>query len=440
MTLKKKIVYGLVAVVLIGLVYAGNYAYRYASIGAGYNAKTVCSCVFVAGRDQKTVEIEELYAVPFGKQVVDREVGTVTASILGIVSKTALYRPKLGCALVNETTVEALRQQPAITVASTIAEVLADSVLPQPQQATLNKTLDWAFAESDSKKIVRTRGVVVMHQGKIVAERYAQGFTKDTPQMGWSMTKSITNAMIGLLVQDGKLDVNKPASIEEWQNDNRKNIKLDDLMRMSSGLDFEENYAKISNATNMLFSQSGAGKYAIGSPVEVGPGTKWYYSSGTTNILQEITRRQFKSHAEYLNFPHLRLFQKLGMTTAVLEPDASGTYVGSSFMYASPRDWAKFGQLYVQDGIWKGERLLPEGWVKYSSSETAHSDGEYAAQFWIAVRKAGLPANAFSMNGFEGQYVLIVPSKQLVIVRLGCSPNEINFDENRFFKEIVAAF
>ncbi|MEZ4901314.1 MAG: serine hydrolase [Spirosomataceae bacterium] len=428
------------AAVLIGLVYIGNYAYRYASIGAAYNAKTVCSCVFVAGRNQAMVEKEELYAVPFGKQIVDKEAGTVTASIFSIVSKTALYRPKLGCTLLNEATAETLRQQPSITATNTTADAIADSVLTPTQTASLNKTLDWAFADNDLNKIIRTRGVVVMHQGKIVAERYAKGFTKDTPQMGWSMTKSVTNAMIGLLVQDGKLDVNKSAPIEEWQNDERKNIKLDDLLRMSSGLRFEENYAQISDATKMLFSAAGAGKYAIGSPVEVPPATKWYYSSGTTNILQEIARRQFSTHADYLNFPHQRLFQKLGMTTATLEPDASGTYVGSSFMYASPRDWAKFGQLYIQDGVWKGERLLPEGWVKYSSSETAHSDGAYAAQFWIAVRKAGLPNDAFSMNGFEGQYVLIVPSKQLVVVRLGCSPNEANFNENQFFKEITSVF
>jgi CubicO group peptidase (beta-lactamase class C family) len=217
---------------------------------------------------------------------------------------------------------------------------------------------------------------------------------------------------------------------------------LDNLLRMSSGLKFAEVYSGVSDATKMLFSVAGAGKYAIQSPVEVSPATKWYYSSGTTNILQEIVRRQFKTHAEYLNFPHQRLFQKLGMNTAHLEPDPSGTYVGSSFMYASARDWAKFGQLYAQDGLWKGERLLPEGWVAYSSRETPHSDGRYAAQFWTYVRKgkAGLPADSFTMNGFEGQFVLIVPSKQLVVVRLGCSPEEKYFDEVKFFKEITANF
>jgi len=440
MTLKNKIRYTILAFILTSLLYAGNYARQYALIGAAYNAKTVCSCVFVAGRSQEVVEKEELYAVPFGKQSVDNEAQTVTASIFGLVSKTAIYRPKLGCTLLNEATAEALRQQPTIALAAPQAEALNDSVLPKTQQETLQKTLDWAFAEPDPAHPVRTRGVLVLHHGRVVAEQYAKGFDKNTPQMGWSMTKSITNAMIGMLVKDGKLDVNKPAPVTEWKDDNRKAITLDNLLRMSSGLRFEENYGSISDATKMLFGVAGAGKYALGSPVEARPATKWYYSSGTSNILQEIARQQFKTHGDYLNFPHQRLFQKLGMATATLEPDASGTYVGSSYMYASARDWAKFGQLYVQDGLWKGERILPEGWVKYSSAETAHSDGDYAAQFWTYVRKSGLPADAFSMNGFEGQYVLIVPSKQLVVVRLGCSSNEQYFDEKRFLKEIAAAF
>lgn len=440
MTTKKKILFSLLAIVLLVLGYVANYAYRYALIGAGYNAKAICSCVYVSGRSLESVVAEDLYAIPFGTKTIDTVAKSATSTIFGIASKTAIYRPKLGCTLVNEVTAEALRQQPSITASSTPAEVLADSVLPQSQQDAINKTLDWAFAEPDPKHPVRTRAVVVLHKGKVVTERYAQGFTKNTALLGWSMTKSVTNAMIGMLVKDGKLNVTQPAPVSEWANDDRKVITLDNLLRMSSGLKFAEVYDGISDATKMLFSVAGAGKYAIQSPVEVPPATKWYYSSGTTNILQEIARRQFKTHAEYLNFPHQRLFQKLGMNTTQLEPDPSGTYVGSSFMYASARDWAKFGQLYVQDGLWKGERLLPEGWVKYSSTETPHSEGKYAAQFWTYVRKAGLPADSFTMNGFEGQFVLIVPSKQLVVVRLGCSPVEKYFNEVKFFKEIAALF
>ncbi|MFN8348525.1 MAG: serine hydrolase [Spirosomataceae bacterium] len=440
MTTKKKVLYTILTFILAGLAYAANYAYRYALIGAGYNAKTVCSCVYVSGRSLESVVAEDLYGIPYGTQTIDTVAKTATATIFGIASKTAMYRPGLGCTILNEITADALQKQPTVAAMTASAEVSADSVLPPAQQQILQKTLDWAFAEPDPKHPVRTRAVVVMHKGKIVAERYAKGITSTTALTGWSMTKSVTNAMIGLLVKDGKLNVNKPAPVVEWANDNRKVITLDNLLRMSSGLQFAEVYSGISDATKMLFSAEGAGKYALQSPTEVPPATQWYYSSGTTNILQEIVRRQWKTHAEYLNFPHQRLFQKLGMNTAVLEPDASGTFVGSSFMYASARDWAKFGQLYAQDGVWNGERLLPEGWVAYSSRETPHSDGRYAAQFWTYVRKEGLPPDSFTMNGFEGQFVLIIPSKQLVAVRLGCSPEEKYFNEVKFFKEITAAF
>lgn len=440
MTTKKKVLYTFLVLFLIGIAYAANYAYRYALIGAGYNAKTVCSCVYVSGRSLASVEAEDLYAIPFGTRSIDTVAQTATTTILGIASKTAVYRPKLGCTILNDVTAEELHQQPAVEIGEYGTEASADSVLPQAQQEALNKTLDWAFAEPDSKHPVRTRAVVIMHNGKVVAERYAKGITPTTALMGWSMTKSVTNAMVGLLVKDGKVDENKPAPLAEWANDTRKVITVDNLLRMSSGLKFGEVYNGISDATKMLFSVAGAGQYAIQSPTEASPATKWYYSSGTSNILQEIIRRQCKTQAEYLNFPHQRLFQKLGMRTAVLEPDASGTFVGSSFMYASARDWAKFGQLYAQDGVWKGERLLPEGWVNYSSRETPHSDGRYAAHFWTYVRKEGLPPDSFTMNGFEGQFVLIIPSKQIVAVRLGCSPEEKYFNEVKFFKEIAALF
>jgi CubicO group peptidase (beta-lactamase class C family) len=242
--------------------------------------------------------------------------------------------------------------------------------------------------------------------------------------------------MIGLLVKDGKLDIKKPAPIAEWQKDEWKNITIDHLLRMSSGLDWDENYAQPSPATEMLFRTKNAGLFALQVPAKYKPDEQWYYSSGSSNILQEIMRRQFSNLADYQEFPHKRLFAKLGMTSAILEPDASGTYVGSSFMFATARDWAKFGQLYLQDGIWNGERLLPEGWVKYSSAETPNSNGKYAAHFWLYHNDNQYPSDVYHAIGFEGQYVTIVPSKNLVIVRLGCTPND-NFDHPKLVREII---
>ena len=439
MSLRKKILLGILLVLVIAIGYVGPYYYQYAQIGAAYNAKTVCSCVFVSGRSLASVEKEDLYTIPYGTQTIDRKTQTATASLFGLVSQTALYRPGLGCTLVNSLTAQELKAQTKLDFTAKTTQELPDSTLPEAQRQTLAKTLDWAFAEPDTSFPVLTRAVVILHRGKVVAERYAPGISRTTPLLGWSMTKSVTNAMIGLLVKDGKLKVDAPAPIAEWKNDERKAIKLDNLLRMNSGLDFEENYSNVSDATKMLFRVPNAGQDALQSKMRAKPGQEWYYSSGTTNILQEIIRRQFKSLDDYLAFPHQRLFNKLGMSTTVLEPDPSGNYVGSSFMFASARDWAKFGQLYLQDGVWKGEQILPKGWAAYSAKETPHSDGFYAAQFWIGYRKDGMPADLFYADGFEGQRVLIVPSKQLVVVRLGCTGYN-NFEDKRFFEEILGAF
>jgi CubicO group peptidase (beta-lactamase class C family) len=436
----RKIIYVIVIAVLLGLIYVGNYAIQYAYIGSSYDTKTVCSCMFVSGRKLENIKAEDLYAVPFATINVDEANKTVTSNIYGFAETKAIYRKGLGCTLVNELSEEDIRKQPSVPSADTLTEILSlETKLPSNiDETTLQKTIDEAFIENDPKNIIRTRAVVVLQNGKLIAEKYAPNITFQTPLLGWSMTKSVTNAMIALLVKDGKLDIKKAAPIEEWKNDERKKITIDHLLRMSSGLDFEENYASPSDATQMLFRKKGAGAYALLSKAAAEPDKIWSYSSGTSNILQEIIRRQFTSHADYLAFPHQRLFHKIGMKSAVIEPDASGTYVGSSFMFATARDWAKFGQLYLQDGVWNGERILPEGWVRYSSTETPHADGKYAAQFWLDHQDKSFPQDAFMAVGFEGQYVTIIPSKQLVIVRLGCTPND-NFNHSALVKGIVAA-
>jgi CubicO group peptidase (beta-lactamase class C family) len=437
MSNKKKIIYGLLLIIALGVVYAGNYAIQYAYIGSSYNAKTVCSCMFVSGRELENIKAEDLYAVPFSTINVDKEKQTVTANIYGLAETKAIYRKGLGCTLVNEISEDEIRKQPSVPSADTLTEKLSLTTSNVVDKVALDKILTAAFEEKDPQHIIRSRAIVVLYDGKLIAEKYAPNITVQMPLLGWSMTKSVTNAMMGMLVKDGKIDIKKAAPIDEWKNDERQKITIDHLLRMSSGLDFEENYASPSDATQMLFRKKGAGAYALLSKAATEPDKVWSYSSGTTNILQEIMRRQFANHADYLAFPHLRLFHKIGMKSAVIEPDASGTYVGSSFMYATGRDWAKFGQLYLQDGVWNGERLLPEGWVKYSATETPHSDGQYAAQFWIDHKDKSFPQDAFMCVGFESQVVAVVPSKKLVIVRLGCTPKD-DFNHHKLVKDIVA--
>ncbi|MBK8632728.1 MAG: serine hydrolase [Saprospiraceae bacterium] len=427
---------------LIGVGFGIRYGYRYALAGAAYNAKITCSCVFIGGRTLESIQSEDLYTIPFAKQKVDEANKTVTSSILGIISKTSFYRPGLGCTLVNEQDIETMKKTlPDINVAKR-EYTIPDSLLPSEQQAKIDKTIEWAMQSVYKDVIVNTRAIIVAIDGKIVAERYAPGFNKDSPLMGWSMTKSVTNTMIGILVRDGILKVSQDHLFEEWQNDDRKNITIDHLLRMRSGLEFEENYKKVSDAIKMLYMKDGAGKYAISRPLIHPIGEHWNYSSGTTNILQEVIKSTFTDQKGYAEFPHRRLFAKLGMPTAVMEMDGSGTYIGSSYMYATARDWTKLGLLYQNDGMWNGEQILPPGWVDYSKELTPQSDGEYGAHFWLDPKDNNLPkgANHMLMMGHEGQYVVINPDKKMVVVRLGCTQKSDSFDLGRLLSELYQIF
>ncbi len=438
MSIGQKIGLGVLGLVIVGLIFGVRFGLQYLNIATSYAAKTMCSGVFVSGRTPEVVQ-EDLYAVSFVGTQVDRENLRVTSSLYGLARATAIFRFGLGCTLVNGSSETELRAQPSPPISSAKSENFTTEPKNAKLEDLLAQTFNPTLSEQNPAPSNKTRAVVVLQNGKLIAEKYADGFNTQTPLLGWSMTKSVTNAMIGMMVLDKKLEIQKPAPIDEWKNDARAKITIDQLLRMSSGLGFVEDYASPSDATNMLFRSKGAGVFAIGGKVEAEPDTVWSYSSGTTNILQEIVRRQFSNHADYLAYPHTRLFQKLGMTSAILEPDASGTFVGSSFMYATARDWAKFGQLYLQDGVWNGERILPEGWMTYSSTETPHSDGTYAAHFWIAHNDPDFPKDGFFAQGFEGQTVAILPTQKLVIVRLGLTHGDAVYDDVAFVKSVIAA-
>jgi len=271
------------------------------------------------------------------------------------------------------------------------------------------------------------------------------------------MTKSMTSAMIGVLVKQGKLDVKAPAPVAAWQGegDPRGAITLDQLLRMSSGLEFAEEYFNYtSDVTEMLFRRGDSAALAAAKPLAYDPDTHWAYSSGTTNIIQGIIRDAVgggrpDNLANYWNFPREEIWHKIGMTHATLEPDASGTFVGSSFFYVTPRDWARFGILYQNDGVWQGERILPEGWVDYSVTPTpGAAQGQYGAQWWLNAGRPedpsdrawpDLPADTFAANGFESQSCVVIPSRDLVVVRMGQSRPEEASSTNDFIRDILAA-
>lgn len=423
----------------------------------GYVAKLGCSGAFVAGQPAARMEAEDFSRMGYVTLSLDEQTRRARATVFGLAPRVAVYREGIGCALVVDADPDVVQAQgieisrpPAST--EPWPEGDGPDTRPDPDgldRAALEAALDRVFEEPDPSSMRWTRAVAVVWDGRLVAERYADWTSADAPHLGWSMTKSVTNALVGGLVLRGDLDPDAPAPVPAWAQDERREITLDALMRMSSGLAFEERYGPLADATHMLFEVDDAAAIALAKPLEHPTDTVFSYSSGTTNILQWIVRQQFERDEDYHRFPHDALFGPLGMRTATLETDASGTFVGSSFMYASARDWARFGQLYLQDGVWEGQRLLPAGWAAYSGRATPTApQGDYGAQFWANAGPPGqpggrpdpgVPPDAFKASGYQGQLVYVVPSRKAVVVRLGMTHDRAAWDANRFTAEVLAA-
>ncbi len=413
-----------------------------------YEAKMLCSEVFVAGRAPEHVLAElasqDLSVLRFLSARVDRASRTATVRApLGVMRREARFRDSGGCALTFEhhssLTGERPREQP---------QNARGLESPMNGEATtrLAAVLDDAFSETDPTHPRQTRAVVVLSNGQIVAERYAAGFTADTPMLGWSMTKGVLNALAGILVREGKLTLDAPLPVPRWSapDDPRHRITLDHLLRMSSGLRFDEKMSTpVTDVTTALFLVPDMAAFAADKPLDAAPGTRWQYSSGTTLILSGVMRHVLGDVA-YRAFPRAALFDPIGMSSAVLEEDASGNFVGSSFLYATARDWARFGQLYVQGGVWNGTRILPEGWVAYSRTPApADATRAYGAHFWLQIpeeygtSRTALPGDTFHAAGHEGQFVTIIPSRQVVIVRLGKTRHERVWDQTAFVSNVL---
>lgn len=445
-TLKKILLIILIIILTGGIIYV----WLALPIISGYGAKNLCSCVFISGREADEVIAEDLNfsLVKYGSYEVNYNDSSAIGSVFGLAKRKAIYRKKYGCTLIVKTTEEELKKQKLPDINQYVSSGNSDSLKNATRDSTFSNgdkeelllVINDSFNDSTYGLNTGTRGIVVYYNGGIIAEKYKSPFTPETPQLGWSMTKSITNSLIGIMIKKERLSIQDDELFPFWKDDPRAEITIDDLLRMSSGLEWWENYGGVSDATKMLYKSYNTGLYAAQRSLEHDPGSKWYYSSGTTNLLSLLLKEKLNLE-DYLKFPHEELFQKLGMTTAILEPDASGTYVASSYMFASPRDWTKFGMLILNDGVWNGERLLPEGWVEYSSSLTKNSNGEYGAHFWLNKGHASLkdvPEDVIIMSGFQGQRVFILPSQNLIITRLGHDPEE-NFDFNGFVRDIIAA-
>lgn len=446
MTRRRKIILLTTAIACAGLALGVARARDVPKVATGFIADTLCAETFVSGLDPSRNLAETTDAMPGVGLLtwamdfqVDRARKDVTVTLFGIGRSHAVYRDGLGCTLEHgaafaDVALPSDDQQPAL-----LPEIAGPGRVP-PQSEGLSAALDRAFAEPAQPPYRRTRAIVVMKAGRIIAERYADGVGPETQLLGFSMTKSVMSALTGILVRQSKLKLDGPAPVAAWQNpdDPRHAITVDQLLRHTAGIALGSSLqASLGSALEpvnvMKFAEDDMAAYAARMPLATAPGTVWNYHDGNTIMLAHLIRNVAGGKPEdALRFARRELFAPLGMRNVTLQLDGAGTIEGSSKMLASARDWARFGQLYLNDGIAGGKRILPEGWVNYSATTTPNAWVGIGAGFWTNHGDSfgakfrvdnGWPRDAFFAKGTIGQYTIIIPSERLVIVRLGRSPN-----------------
>lgn len=432
----------------IGIFYVGFTTYPKLDLISGFSAKSMASGHFIDNRSQEMIEKgdNDIDMIDLAKNQIEEAGKFATATVYGLKEQKAIYRDGLGATLINDNfDVSKPYEVPKRTKLYNNLPFPygnnepKDTVFANVDYGKLNEAVANAFdVKGQIKK--RTRSLLIVYKDKIIAEKYDTGFDNNSKILGWSMTKSITSAMFGILEKQRKFNIYKPAPIDEWKNDERKIITTNDLLHMNSGLEWEEQYDKICDATKMLFQAEDMSRVQLEKPVAFKPNTHWNYSSGTTNLLSGILRKQFKTHQEYLDFWYAGLIDKIGMNSMVIETDMTGNYVGSSYGWATTRDWSKFGLLYLHKGNWNGEQIFNENWAKYAATPTTTSNGRYGGHFWLNAggHFPDVPRDMYYCSGFQGQMVAIIPSLDLVIVRMGLT-EEPEFDFNGMLKGIVGS-
>ena len=441
----KKTLKIVILLLLIGITYFYYTVYPKLDIVTGFSSKSVASHLFIAGRSQVKTETEDnnLPSMNLAKNKVNLDAKSVVSTALGIKSRTAVFKDGVGCILIPKDETEK-KLKPEIPIRQKHTENFLYPYGDLPQKDTVFNTIDYKLLDkavlNAFDTVNKTRSVLVIYKDQIIAEKYAEGFDKTSVFLGWSMTKSVTSAVLGVMEKQGKIKLQQDHLFPEWENDKRREITLKNLLNMNSGLAWEEVYTEISDVTKMLFiepdmSQVQKNKKLIGKP-----NNAWNYSSGTTNLLSGFIRNQFNTQQEYLDYWYRELIDKVGMSSMLIETDFSGHYVGSSYGWATARDWGKFGLLYLHNGNWNGEQIIDSTWIEFSKTPTQGSNGRYGGHFWLNAggKFPDVPRDMFSCNGYQGQYVFIIPSKDLVVVRTGLKENP-DFNVNKFLSEIISA-
>lgn len=441
-------------------------------MGCGGTAKMVCSGTFIEGRALDEIRQHEVGLMPSWLFQVEIGENFVRASALGgLFARTADYGgPLVGCSLDDPTTgsTAQMERYASLGLSKSGAEeqpwpigyVMSTSDIAEAQSAFDMDSLQSFVHKEFLNDTLNTRGVVVSHNGQIVYEEYGDSeevghFDENTAQLGWSMTKSLLSALIGKRIEDGALSLDEEVT---WKGkDPLPRVTVRDLLQMSSGLEFMETYGIVNDPALMIFTSEDTAAYASDKPHIHAPGEVWSYASGSSNILSRKLKETFATEEEYLRYPREVLFDPLGMDSAVMEMDPSGLFVASSFSYATPRDWCKFGLLYLNHGSWpfgaeKQQQLLPSSWVDLTAQPAPASNGLYSLHWWLGGSAADrsvmperlhwfydLPEGSMVCSGYAGQIVVVVPSHNLVIVRMGYSPKSVGWNAAHFVAGIVAA-
>lgn len=438
----------LLFVLVLLIISAFLYALPLLRTGAGYAAKMICSCYYVQNNPLPLTELaaEKLNFSVLGRVTLNRNETdrSVSASFYGLAKREARFVPGRGCILIND-------EDKALPLAYALPEPQLSTVrseLPiKPDSATLvgvDQASLKAAMELGMKRIPGggASAIVVLRNGHVLAESYHDYVTPQTPLLGWSMTKSITGALVGMRVADGAIDPDNRPVFTRWasEDDLRSNIPLWNLMRMNSGLRWEEAYGGVTDATIMLHDQSDMAAYAKKKPAASPPGTDWVYSSGTTNLLMDKVRESFGENDEqFLNYLYDSLFYAIGANSFLIETDQSGLPVGSSYGWATARDWSKMGQLFLQGGQWNHRQIIPANWIEKMREPAKGSAGIYGGQVWLkGPATPSLPADAYAFQGFQGQRVFIIPSHDLIITRLGHNDDKVT-DFDALIAAILAA-
>ncbi|HEX7341452.1 MAG TPA: serine hydrolase [Rhodanobacteraceae bacterium] len=427
----------IVSVIVLAIaVWLGTRGRKLLLVATGATSHEMCDATFVSHVDPARIFHEE--AAPLMRGIawavhyhVDRARREVRASVLGAFASRTVFRPGLGCLQMHD---DGPVPQAAGFTPSPIASPFPDHVVTSDNPA-IRAAIARVFAEPDPAHPRLAKAVVVLHDGQLIAERYAPGYGPNTPIWAHSVTKSVINALIGILVGEGKLKLDQPAPVAAWRQPGNPHhaITINQLLRMDSGLPFDETDGVLSPMTRMQFLQRDKAAYAASMPLAHPPGSVWGYSNLSYALLGHMVTAATGGNAiAAMRFARRKLFAPLGMTHTLIETDATGTLIGCSGLYSTARDLARFGQLYLDDGVIDGKRILPKGWVAYSHSQTL--DTGYGAGFWLNIKNdtrvpvwhamwgmPQLPKDMYYARGAFGQYIVIVPSEKLVVVRMGIS-------------------